>query len=155
VRFDGSDDFLDVSFTTLSQPFSIFYVGALRSASYSLQTTILDSESSNFSQFVVETGGNYELFAGSPLTSGTSATDNNIINGAVFDGTDSVIRVSGSETTGDAGTNGLNGLTLGSRFDQDNYANIDLLEVLVYDGDKSAVASDIENHLSAESGVSV
>jgi len=155
VRFNGTDEFLDVSFSTLSQPFSIFYVGALRSSSYSSQRTFIDSESSNFTQFYVEPGGNYEIFAGKRLESSTGATNNNIINGAVFDGTNSAIRVSGSETTGNPGTNGLNGITLGSRFDQNNYADIDLLEVLVYDGDKSAVASDIENHLSAESGVSV
>jgi len=90
----------------------------------------------------------YEGFAGSSLVSGQSATAGDIvIISVLFDGSSSVIRVNQNETTGDAGTASLNGITHGATGDGNGQRDVNIGEMLVYPQDKSSKVSDIEQYL--------
>ena len=92
--------------------------------------------------------------AGVDLQSGTNNVAFAQFN-LVANGSSSIIRRNKSDVgTGDAGTNGLNGITLAAQFNGLANADIDICEVLIYDASVSTGDRDsIETYLQDKWGV--
>jgi len=162
VRFDGVDDYLNVAFSTLSQPTHVFIVFQAFSG-----TTIYDSFDSlggavfNRHYFQLAdrgSGVNWEIFNGNVLNSGTAGDTSAHIAGNLHNSTSSTMRLDGSQiASGNPGTEDLNGLTVGARGESPpaNHAEVDVGEILLYPVDKSSIQSDVESYLSSEWGIAV
>jgi len=158
VRFDGVDDAFRTTFATLPQPNHIFVVAKFRSTD-SAANTIIDGDTSphSFGQ-----GGSVDgwfLYAGgdaSDLVYTDSANTNNHIFSALFNTSNSEIRIDGtSSATGAIQANGLEGMSVGERQDGGFHSDMDIGEILVYPSDKSSVQSDVEQYLSDKWGISL
>ena len=151
VVFDKNDDeFLDVSFTSLSQPNHIFIV--FKNLNQTQEGVVFDGDSS-FSQALVNASGNYRLFAGGGLFDGDADFGDIIQASALFNGGSTEFRLNlGSRiaTGGNIDSSvSMDGLTLGTNGSQDfgRFTNVAIGEILVYPSDKSAIVADIESYL--------
>jgi hypothetical protein len=154
VRFDGTDDILDVTFSNIAQPFTVYVVAKYRSVT-SGNDILVDSESGNESSFGNGNNQTYSLFAGSFLDTGVNNTNESVFS-VLFDGVDTNIRQNGGQIgSADGGTNDLSGLTVGARRDNSGFAPVDVGELLIYPSDKTAIQSDVEQHLSDKWGIAV
>lgn len=148
VQFNGIDEFLDVSWTTISDPLDIYFVAEVVSSSTSWGTALTGV--SNANQFYgTDSNDNFGIFRGSNFVSGSAGDTNpHVFSFQCRSGND-ILRVDGAEDiNSDTGSNGLEGLTVGSVETQGNYANINMAEILVYPQDKSGIESDIEQYLA-------
>jgi hypothetical protein len=154
VRFDGADDYLDVDFADLSQPNQYFIVFRLQSTNDSVVFTRFSSTSGGRNVLQIF-NGNWRLFAGSSID-GSAAATGDYIHNALFDGASSKLRINGSlDVSGDPGSDGQGGLTLGARQDGDGNIQIDIGEVLIYPQDKTGVEAEAEQYLSDKWGVTL
>jgi hypothetical protein len=154
VRFDGLNDFLDVSFSDIPTPYTIFIVHADPDGSG--QYTIHDEEAvGNVARFG-PSGGNYRMFSGQGIF-GNAATTSPLIHSEFYDnGPNSILRRNGTQTAnGDCGNNALGGFKLATDGTEFSFAEIDIGEVLIYPQDKSSIFSDVEQYLSDEWGISL
>lgn len=130
LAFDGSDDKMAVTFSALSQPFHVFAI---------LLTTTVSGVAANIAGSVTAErihdtqGGCFVYFGGAGISISPAHSDTTNwylweykINGA----SSSVIRGSGSATTGDPGSGSLSGITLG-QLPGFNYANTKIAEVII------------------------
>jgi hypothetical protein len=154
VRFDGSSEFVDVAFSALAQPNTIFVVAQFRSNAGGSNQPILDAKD-NDRQTIGENNDSWQLFAGSSLTRGTADTVEHIWGG-LFNGASSTLRVDGSQiASGDVGGGSLDGLTVGTNQPQEDFSAVDVGEILVYPQDKSGIESDVEQYLSDKWGITL
>jgi hypothetical protein len=149
LRFDGVDDRLAASFTALAQPNTIFVVGSYASSAnaYFVDGTASGTRNAVFTQPL-------QIFAGlAQITSGVFSPFAAAAVTAVFNGSASALYKNGvSVAAGNPGTNGLGGISIGSRWiGTDGFLPGDIAEILVYAG---AMGSDdratIEKYLSAK-----
>lgn len=158
VRFDGVDDFLDVAFSTISQPNHIFIVVQYRSvdSTSSGNQYTFDSDDSNNRELFRQFEGNWGIFAGSNLF-GSAADTSAHIGTALYNGSSSSLRIDGADdATGDAGADGLGGLTVGSSSSDSDFGPVDIGEIVVCDGELSTSDRDAEESRLAEKwGISI
>lgn len=153
VRFDGTDDFLNVSWSAISQPTNIYIVAKLRSTGSNAY--LIDGGSANEQAFR-ERSGVWSLFAGNSNVNGSSVDSNNHIFSLFVDGSNSYFRVDGSvDGSGIAGSSSLSGLTVGSKGDQTNFGPFDVGEILVYPKDNTSIQTDVEQYLSTKWGITL
>jgi hypothetical protein len=154
VHFDGSDDYLDVAYSALSQPNTIFAVFEYQTASggsylYSSETT------TNRTIFYQGNDGTWTMYAGSGVDGSSYDTDQRILS-ALYDGANSETRLNGTQdSSGDAGTNDLNGMIVGAEAGPTNFSDVYVGEILVYPQDKSGIYADVESYLSDKWGIAV
>ena len=157
VRFDGVDDFLNVSFSEQSQPNTIFVVFQLNSVESSRNNHIIDANTGNNQAFFTDDSNdqNYQLFAGNRIGGNTqSAPPETYIASNLFNETSSEFRLNGTtDSTGDVGINNLDGITVGAQGGGDNNTEVDIGEILVYPSDKSQIFNDVESYLNDKWGV--
>jgi len=155
VRFEAGE-FLNTVFSTLSQPNHVFAVYRLRTVDLSTEQVLYDSEDSSERNLLTKdsTGnGTLTIFAGSNIRGGSGDTNAHIHSG-LFNGASSVAHEDGAEIiNGDAGGQGLNGLTLGARYDGGVTSFADIGELLIYPQDKSGIRTDVERYLSDKWGI--
>lgn len=92
----------------------------------------------------------YEIInnVGNTIVSDKSGSNGDIVViSALYNGSNSSIRVNGSETTGSTGTAYLDGITLGGTGDGNGLEDVNIGEVLIYEKDKSNKISEIENYM--------
>jgi len=155
VRYNGTDDYHQVSFSAISQPNTIFVV--VDNATMD-EDSIVESASDTDRQVLRATSTDgYRQWASSDGGWGDSNdTTQRAIVAALFDGSSSFLRVNGTETSTSIGTNALAGLTLGAQYDgAQNYFDGDIAEVLHYPMDKSGIVTDVESYLSDKWGITV
>lgn len=153
VRFDGTDDLLTVSFSALSQANHVFIVCDHDSDS----SNSFDSDDSNNRHALGADGSSqWLLFAGSTITDNSYATGFELLTG-LFNGANSTLRIDGSQTaSGDAGSDGLGGITVGAQQGDQNHADTDIGEVLVYNTElPTNDRDDIEEYLADKWGISI
>jgi hypothetical protein len=105
---------------TVSQPATVFTVQQLV-GSASFQDVFDSTNSGNrmFAFYFVPSTANYRIFAGTTLFPATNAVTTPAIYSYYFNGTSSQIFENGTSTvSGDAGTQGSTGITIGSRWTQ-------------------------------------
>ena len=148
VRYDGSSDTHTVpasEFSTISQPYTVI-LAIPEAAQRSERETIVGRESSSDNSASVRwDGGNsnsWQLNGGSVMTAGSTQAP--LILSAIFDGANSAIRENQTETTGDAGTESIESLSIGSLDGSLRYADFDSGEVIYYNGDLRET-NDISN----------
>lgn len=152
--YDGTDDATYTSFSEVSQPTTVSLVIQLESTpgdffdGFSGASELIRARDST---------GNFGAFAGSNFDSTFSSDTNAHIITVLFNGASSVFRIDGQNVaSGDSGTNGLDGVTLGSRgAGSQNHSDIRIGEVLVYSQDKSSIFGDIDSYLSDKWGIAV
>jgi len=150
--FDGSDDNLSTTWSTVSEPWHIFAVIQYKTES----GDILDGASQAESRMYGPVFGDWRLYQGgsSVVIGGTSDTNPHIIGG-LFGSTD-VLRLDGSQlASADSGSSDLTGLTVGSRGNNEKYGDVKIGEILVYPQDKSDIQSEIEQYLSDKWGITI
>jgi len=153
--FDGVDDFLDNTFSSVSQPITMFLVARLNDFATGGEKKMIDG-ASNAEMFIGSSiGSDWRVFAGSVMDNGAADADDHIFS-ILFDGSNSELRIDGtSEATGNVGSNSLNGLTIGAYGNVSNFTDMVAGEWLIYPQDKSAIFSNVESFLSGRWGISV
>ena len=158
VRFDGEDDLLSSSFSDEAQANHVFILFEIVSLGDDNQAIFDGATGSTHNIFIDESNDKeYNLFAGSrlgdPANTVANEGDRRILS-ALFDGSDSVLRLDGSDdTTGDVGSETLDGVTLAALGDGADHLNIDVLEVLVYPEGKTDKQDDIEEYLDRDTNI--
>jgi hypothetical protein len=154
LRFDGTDDFLEATFgSTFNTPNTIFFLIEFQSFSTSAFESVFSDNTNGVShRFQQPKSNNLRMVNGNSILGGTPDTSAHIIT-TLYDGSNSEARQDGTQIiSGDAGTNALNGFGIGAEADN-VHANFDVLEVLAYDGDKSAKFSEIEQFLDRDTSL--
>jgi len=146
VRFDGVDDFLQRTTYvggTISQGNTIFVVAEIPNI---IIEYLIDSGGASDRQFINYPIAN-EIHA---VASGGTSMIGSVTGGtwnyltATFNGATGTLRGNGVELDAEnTGAESMNGITLASRHVGDNYANMDLAEVLIYD--TAILGSDLTN----------
>lgn len=149
VRFDGVDDYLDNSFTQLSDPVVWGFV-FIDQDSTTGAVGFLDANTTNGAQ--VQAGrSDYAIYAGDSVVEGGTATTNPRICTIRWDGPNSVVRLDGTQViTGDPGASAIDGITMGAQGNQNGFHPIDVGLYGVWDGDASL--RYIETYLEVEYG---
>lgn len=156
IRFDGSNDYLNKLFgVTYAQPITIISVFKT-SESNSGAKIILDGYNSS-SSFIYGLNNNY-LYGnvGVALLGTTQIGTSTYQIGAVkFNNTSSVVRLNSiNETIGStANLNGLNGVTIGARYNYGNAFNGDLAEIIVYSDITGQELFEVEQQLAIKYGL--
>lgn len=153
VRFDGSNDYLNVEWSKISQPYHIFTVFRVRRVPVGKHNYPLSNNSDNNSVFSYRSGSSFgwRLNSGTHNLDGGSVDKNTHIGNFLFNGSSSSIRIdSKSISEGNAGSNGLKGLKIGTHPDNILHAKIDFGEILIYPQNKIGSQSEIENYLSSK-----
>ena len=158
IRFDGVDNFIRIvayASGTLAQP-NTYFVVMTQAGGVSHVSLDAGVTSSNRHAIFSNTSNYHSMYAG------TTIADTTAISGFeqttyLFNGASSTIRVNKSETkTGNAGTQGVDGLTLGSNqaSTPTEFSATDIAEVIIYDADVSdANRTIIEDYLATKWGL--
>lgn len=119
VTFDGVDDFLQASFTTIAQPNTIVVIGSHHGDQFDSATAFfVDSAQSTNRQIIGTSSGAWSHFAGSLQTAGTIDTSAHTFTG-FYNGASSVLEIDGASViAANCGSQSLgNGLTMAARYD--------------------------------------
>lgn len=157
-RFNGSSDIMDVAFSEEAQPNRIYIVFQLQATQVGQDQYIYSSDDGNARNDFFENNGNtgFSLYAGSSLDSedGSEDTSPHIATND-YDGGSSSIRLDGTQiVSGNPGSQGLNGFTLGARYADDFFAQVDVGEVVLDVGPSNDV-SEQEQRLADNWGISL
>ena len=133
IYFDGSNDYLKTGPFTLAQPETVYFVG--KQVSWTSGDYIFDGNSANTMALDQHTSS-----PNTNISAPTHVADNagwviqtNAVVTAVFNGASSALRINrGAAATGDAGSNGANGFSVGSLGGAVNFGNIIASEILVF-----------------------
>lgn len=144
VSWDGVDDRLAVTFaTTVPQPTTIFAVVNYTAGG---EGAYLDG-AATASHLMRRQSANAAIYAGADLSDGPLPINTPCIVQAIFDGAASKIRVNGGAATiGNAGSAGLNGLTLG------NWGAVDVQPFLGYLPELCGYSAALDNAQSDHVG---
>ena len=147
VDFDNAN--FDVSFPSISQPFSVFFV--IEQHTTTSDDTDLFTDRSNDDIFLhTEDDDDYAL--GSPnrdVTGGNPDTNPHILSG-IFNSPNSILRLDGNQLdSGDSGNEVLAKIEINLR----RNTAFDMLELLVYEGDKNDEAESIEEYLDRDTSI--
>ncbi len=156
IEFDGVDDYLRKAFT-LVQPATIFLV--FKQTTWIGADVVYDGATNNSNQ-IAQFGGaspTLVMYAGTlnPII-GTVALGTYVVLSTVFSGASSMIRRNvDTKVTGNPGTIGGDGATIGARGSGSSTTAISVSSVLVYNRDLSASGEDstVLNYLNNKWGV--
>jgi len=156
LEFDFAD-YLDVQFSALSQPNTIFAVVQIREGIGDNNTHfIFDGRGTGRNGLNYNTSDNFSIFAGNVEVEDGSADANPHIISTLFDGSNSSVRKDGgASSTGNAGSDSLDGFSVGSDNDQSANSSVFVSEILIYPQDKSGIQSDVESYLADKWGITI
>jgi len=156
---NGIDQFLVTdAFTELSQPNTIIML--FNPITWTNTDNVYDgiSATKRHSLFQTNVTPQMKINAGSSTASAIApALGSDVIVSLAYNGASSSMQVNNeTPVTGDAGTNGLTGLTLGAKNDLTQLSNIKVKEFILFDGILSAedLAKNIK-HLAQVGGLSI
>jgi len=144
--FDGNDDTVDTTFTDISEPFDIFFVGRWREVSDKYVAFAAGDGGGNNSLLTLN--DSWAIFQGSTKSAGTPDTDAHLFTTHWGSNTD-ILRIDESEViNGDSGSKALPGLIFGAQGGPLDHAPIDAGQLMVYDANASGFSrSDVEAYL--------
>jgi len=152
VEYDGSDDFHQGTFPTISPPFETFHVFKARSLT---KSETFQSGVSSDADWIVNGSppDSWLIFDGSNSVA-TSTVDTNPHIGIVRWASDGeVLLESTVEASGDLSGASLDGLTIGAEFGGGNPAPIDSGQFMIYDPTATGYSrSDVISYLKSEWG---
>jgi len=131
IYFDGSD-LMNATFeATLTQPNSVFAVFKRKNLDSFLFDGVNDINRHTFTFYLADS--KYFSFAGSLLFGSVSDTNAHMM-GSVYNSNSSEIFIDGtSDAKGDVGTQDMDGITLGGRYNGQQYYDGDIAEIIVVD----------------------
>ena len=132
VEYDGSNDGHIASGVDVGQPLVIITVYEANNTTASMR--LMSGDGERFGKWATDSDDRYRIDAGTRNAGSSAATGPNIFS-AIFDGEDSAIRINGStDTTGDSGTNKIDGLDMGFLSDpeQEHFDGY-IARMLIYD----------------------
>lgn len=147
---DGGDYLASGAFTEATQPTTLFLV--VKNPAIASFETITDGISGTKRHLVQpqSSGSTLRVNAGTSLDTASGATTSTALYAIVFNGSSSIVRKDGSQiNTGNAGTQGITGVTLFA--DNGGSANFTgyIMEYLLYDAEITGTdLSNIENYLN-------
>lgn len=99
----------------------------------------------------------FELYAGTSLTTSASTPATKHVHYLKFAGASSLVRVDGTQVaSGNAGSTNASGLAIGGAGGGTEYANVDVAEILLFNGVLSdANRNAVEAYLGSEYGITV
>ncbi len=159
ISFEG-DQRLISNFSTISQPISVFTFVRKDNVTTHLAGTIYDSYNSTqsilyYTGTTDATNNRWTLAAGAGLQGTTAGTTNPSIFSTLHNSTSSSIHINGqSYVSGNAGTNGLNGLSIGnirgnpSPIAAGYVLNGRISEMIIYGSNQSSNRTGIENNIN-------
>lgn len=153
LHFDGIDDYLDLNFSAISQPISyvVLWKGGISSNAQLVIDGIAANDRNSLIYYSPPFAPSIGIYSGSNLFDYPKSTFNNpIISTLIFDNANSSIYENGNlkVLNQNPGSNGINGLTIGSRFDHIFPLNGDISEILIYNKVLSTIEiNSINNYL--------
>jgi len=147
VQFDGSDDVLSVSLSSvLTQPNSIIVTHKFDNTTDS-DHDLIDSYPNSQRTLFDTSGGNYRMFAGSSYSSSISANTSQTLAFPIFNGSSSSLSVNGTLVTGiNVNSNGLDTFNIGNT--STNYLLGSIQELIIYNSDQSSNRTGIETNIN-------
>ena len=152
VYVDPNNDRLSVDVDNVSPPYTIFILVQQETSAQDADYISFFDDDSSAGILGQNSADEYRLRTSlSDLRDGSFNTDPAILGGVV-NGSDSVLRYNGEGATGTLDDDDLQNITVNGRKDRDtgDYA---VVEILVYDGDKSDIADEIEGHLDRDTSI--
>lgn len=142
--------------TDLAQPVTIFFVGAVNSTGGSRDQVIAGGAGDALGTGqLTEKVGDFKLLAGNFPSATTSDTNLHIFS-MLFNGSNSVLRIDGTEFSPlDAGTNNIFQLGLNGEASESRSPGIKAGQMLTYPQDKSGIFGTVESYLSDKWAISV
>lgn len=159
--FNGTTTYLATnSFTALAQPNVLFVVSQLTSPATTANYAVDGIASGNRNaDFLLGDGSVYQMFAGSVLATASASNTSAHIKPLVFNGSSSTYSLDNALlVTGNAGTNTITGLTIGSRWDQQaaSFFHGNIYEVIQYNRLlSSAEIIAVNRYLSQKWGITI
>jgi hypothetical protein len=156
LSFDGSNDSLLTSSFSISQPFTIALVGKINSTAANGNFSDGGTSGRAAVFFTTGNGGQWATFAGVAISGGVANTDWHVFH-AHFNGSSSSLYVDGaSVASGNAGTDGFNGLRIGGYTASIALLNGSIAEMYCYSGQSTADSrSKITQGLAKKWGITV
>ena len=156
--FDGTDDYVQGSSDTLSEPNSIYFVteaGSQSADNYPFDGASIGNVNSH--NFRVQSGDNIDMQ--NDIQGGDITNSPSIITG-IFDSGDSILRQDGQEVaSGSISSEDIEDITIGGPGDvasrDDLYYDGKIGEFLIYEDDDRDRINDVESYLSAKWGISI
>jgi len=156
VNFDGVDEWMNSSFSSISQPNTIFAVLKVDSTA-TTDIYLFDGDSgSTRLGMLIHGSGVHWLFVGTTLLSSSSVDTSTHVYGVRYDTTDEMFRDGGTaDPSGNAGSHAVAGLTLAARWDESLYLDINFAEFIIYDAALSdSEMNQVGNYLADKYGTS-
>lgn len=158
LSFDGTDDTIIAAFPSLSQPITVFAVAQLDSSLLSSgDYYIIGGYDSSHRVILIKaaTDNKFAIYGGTAIF-GDPADDNFNVWNVLFNGTSSDFSIGGiTQGSGDAGSNGMNGITVGARYGgSDKFWQGYISEILIYSRELTAIErTGIAEYLGQKWGI--
>jgi hypothetical protein len=130
---DGVDDFMLTSSFVLTQPFTRVTVATRRNASASTGHLVNSRGFGTNTALFHNTATDINIFGGVSVGTGSGTYSNGQTSqfGEIYNGVNSSIFNNGTGVTGDAGTNQMDGVNIGSRAGSINFSQNDIHSVII------------------------
>lgn len=135
ARSDGVDDYMQVAFSSLTQPTTIFVAGRFIDINAGNTGMLFSGDDIGHRNTIYKysTNDNLYFYAGTAVASSTNADTDWHYWVAIFNGASSSLRQDGVEiASGNIGAQVLDGFTLGARYDGGSNTNFDYLVTGIY-----------------------
>ena len=157
IRFDGSDDFIQVRNLSINQGYTVYSVA--KTTAGSARDYLFDGVTTNSARSLIalRNSGTVQFWAGNWANTSITSPTGFFTLSAVFDNTSSLLSLNGTTVTGkNTGSFSLtNGINLGTNYNTNNdFLEGDIAEFIIVDG--VASASDrqkVEGYLAHKWGI--
>jgi hypothetical protein len=153
IYFNGTAHLIN-SMSVVNQPITIFCVTSIEAYNPGVNY-IFDSDPSNTNRVFIgsNTSQDWRFFAGATINTTTDAELSPTLLTGLFDASNSELHVNGASAgTGNAGSNGMSNLYIGTKNDGAIGINGGCQELIVYPSDQSgnraAIETNINDHYS-------
>lgn len=156
LDFDGGDWLQGAFASPTTQPTTIFVVAKADSVGVAVQYVFDGDDGTNRNLFQFNSTPEYFIHAGATLSGGTPNTNAHIYT-IIFNSVSSAFFADGTSIlSGDAGSNILDGLTIGAKNSLSQEWPGEIAELLIYTADLTANEKNlVQNYLASKYGISV
>lgn len=152
-RYNGTDENHNATFASVAQPFVYAFAFNVRSVDSGAFEFYVGEQSNDGGVRILNSQGEWQIGdSGNSYKGGTVSTGEHIIVG-IFDGTNSKLRVDGTDVATGELSDSVSGIALSERGGGGNNSAMDMGEFLFYDGRPNT--SDVESYLNDKWGMTI